>query len=428
MKIKVDYGKDGLEIEIPDSMDITILKPEPINPLDDPIGDIRKSLEKPDLGTPFSKIINARKPGYICVVISDSTRPVPSGTIVEAIITELKGLGVNDNEIKILIATGLHRKTTTAEIANILPKWVIDRFDIINHEGDKPETLEYIDKTSFGTPIYINKFYLNASVKIITGYVEPHFFAGFSGGRKAICPGVAGFETILSNHRAKHIANPNSRFGIIKNNPIYEDGIEVAKHPKVKPDFVVNVAINSKHKIVKVATGNLGVQSILIKHQEKVAMKEIDRRYDIVICNNGGYPLDLNLYQAVKSMALGDLAVKEGGTIITTNEIKEGIGQPDFEELLKLDLSPKEINDKILSGEMNIRDQWQVQFLCMILMHAEVIVASPNITQKQLGNLGMKHARSVEIALADAIKKHGDNAFILVLPNGPQIIPKLIEK
>ena len=163
---------------------------------------------------------------------------------------------------------------------------------------------------------------------------------------------VAGFETILSNHRAKHIANPNSRFGIIKNNPIYEDGLEVAKHPKVKPDFVVNVAINSKHKIVKVATGNLGVQSILIKHQEKVAMKEIDRRYDIVICNNGGYPLDLNLYQAVKSMALGDLAVKEGGTIITTNEIKEGIGQPDFEELLKLDLSPKDINDKILSGEM----------------------------------------------------------------------------
>ena len=130
MKIKVDYGKDGLEIEIPDSMDITILKPEPINPLDDPIGDIRKSLEKPDLGTPFSKIINARKPGYICVVISDSTRPVPSGTIVEAIITELKELGVNDNEIKILIARVIENRPLKSNI----PKW-LNRFDSLTR-GD----------------------------------------------------------------------------------------------------------------------------------------------------------------------------------------------------------------------------------------------------------------------------------------------------
>jgi nickel-dependent lactate racemase len=425
MKVKVDYGKTGLEIEIPDSMKVQIAKPQPIEPLADPINEIKKSLSKPDIGTPLSNIIRSKKQGYVCIVISDSTRPVPSGQILEALIQELLSLGVSDSDVKILIATGLHRKTTNQELQTILPKWIIDRFDIINHEGDNPKTLEYIDKTSFGTPIYINKVYLNAAVKIITGYVEPHFFAGFSGGRKAICPGIVGLETILANHSAKNIANPNSRFGILKDNPISDDAIEISKHPKIKPDFVVNVTINSEHKIDKVASGNLGIHSILVKHQERVAMCDLDRPFDIVICNNGGYPLDLNLYQAVKSMALGALAVKKGGTIITTNELRDGVGQPDFEELLKMPYSPKEINDKLVSGEMKVRDQWQIQFLCMVLMHAEVIVASPNISKEKLGSLGLIHAKSVEEALAYAEKKHGKDASVLVLPNGPQIVPKL---
>jgi nickel-dependent lactate racemase len=264
---------------------------------------------------------------------------------------------------------------------------------------------------------------LNASIKIITGYVEPHFFAGFSGGRKAICPGIVGEDTILSNHSAKMIAHENSRFGILKNNPISDDAIEISKHPRIKPDFVLNVSINSNHKIDKIAAGGLGAHGLLAQHQLKVAMKKIEKLYDIVVCNNGGYPLDLNLYQAVKSMALGLLAVKKGGDIITTNELSDGVGQPDFKELLKLKMTPEEINQKIVSGEMKVRDQWQIQFLAMVLMHASVYVASPKISQQELGNIGMIQKNTFQEALNEAIEKHGKNASILVLPNGPQVVP-----
>ncbi|MFX1497793.1 MAG: nickel-dependent lactate racemase, partial [Promethearchaeota archaeon] len=256
------------------------------------------------------------------------------------------------------------------------------------------------------------------------GYVEPHFFFGFSGGSKSILPGIAGKNTIQANHSARNIDSPFSRFGIYKNNPMAKASTEIAN--LVGVDFIINVCINEKHKISNVAAGNLEeVHKELINYQLKFIFEEISEPFDIVICGNGGYPLDLNLYQAVKSMAIAEIAVKEGGTIISVNECSEGIGKghDKFEEFLFSNKSPSELYNKILHNEIVIPDQWEIQILARIMMKAEIYVVS-SLKETELGNIGLKYANSIEDALHVSLLKHGKDAKVLILPNGPQIIPK----
>jgi nickel-dependent lactate racemase len=263
-------------------------------------------------------------------------------------------------------------------------------------------------------------------LKILTGYVEPHFFFGFSGGRKSIVPGIAGVETIMANHSAKNIASPFSRFGIYENNPMAIMSTDIAK--KVGSDFVINVCINEAHQITKIAAGDIEeVHKNLVAYQLKHVFKEIDKPFDIVVCGNGGYPLDLSLYQAVKSMAIGEIAVKQGGTIISVNECSDGVGieQDEFKELLFSGMSPEEIYNKVLKKEIEVPDQWEIQVLTRVMKKAEVYVIS-RLKEKEIGNIGLKYALSVENAIFEAFKIHGENASILFLPNGPQVIPKLV--
>ena len=424
MKVKIDYGTDGLEIEIPTTLKTDIVRPEAVPPLSDPFNAILESLDNPDVSEPFKDLLATSKPESIVIVISDSTRPVPSRPIVEALLRQLNEAGIKDQNIKLLIATGLHRRTNFSELKRMLGKEILHRVDVLNHDATNLENLEYLGETSYGSPIYINKDYLNADFKIITGYVEPHFFAGFSGGRKAISPGIVGEETILGNHSAKNIAHPEARFGVVKGNPIYEDALETAKHKKIRPDFMINVCINAQHKITRVVSGGLGAHGLLVDYQKQIAMQPISHPYDIVICNNGGAPLDLNLYQAVKSMVIGELAVKQGGTIISVNELRDGVGQPHFEEFINRSEEPSVLYTQITDGKISMADQWQVQCLTRVLMKAEVYVVS-TMEENDLGKIGLKYASTVEDALSKAMEKHGKDASLLVLPNGPQIIPYL---
>ena len=260
-------------------------------------------------------------------------------------------------------------------------------------------------------------------MKIITGYVEPHFFFGFAGCRKSIIPGIAGEETIQANHSAENIASPFSRFGIFKENPLHKNSLEITD--LVGVDFTINVCINEHHQVVKVIAGNYKyVQEILVEYQLNHIFREINELYDIVICGNGGYPLDLNLYQAVKSMAIGEMAVKEGGTIISVNECVDGIGKEKFKDLIFSGMTPKILHDKILKKEIVVPDQWEIQILARILMKAEVVIVS-ELREDEIGNKGLKYARTVEDGIKIALKKHGPKAKILILPNGPQVLPLL---
>ncbi len=425
--MKFDYGKSGIEVSLDPSWNTTIFRPSKQDVIEDPINAIRNAIKNPR-GTPSLKKIVKRKKGIksVCIVVSDATRPVPSHLLLKGLLKELSAYGLQEDKILVLIATGLHRASRKDEIERILGENLTSNVKIVNHIARDKNSLAYLGNTINNIPLYINKHYYESDLKILTGYVEPHFFFGFSGGRKSIVPGIAGAETILANHSAENIASPNARFGIYKNNPMAENSTEFAK--LVGVDFVVNVSINEKHEITQVAAGDLErVHKKLVNYQLKHIFKEVQEPFDIVVCGNGGYPLDLNLYQAVKSMAIGEMAVKKNGTIISVNECVDGIGggQDEFKELLFSEMSPEEIYKKVLNKEIVVPDQWETQVLTRIMMMAEVYIVS-KLKEDEIGNIGLKHAKTVEEAIRKSLNKHGSKAKILFLPNGPQILPILL--
>ncbi|MHA1520972.1 MAG: nickel-dependent lactate racemase [Promethearchaeota archaeon] len=431
MEIQFKYGKDGLVLSIPDEINVDVRIPPPEPALANPLDEIYQACLKPHMMKKSLLQIFQEFQGkihdsedHICIVVSDGTRPVPSKLILQAIDKILQESHIPDNRIKILLATGLHRKATPKEMKQLLGIDLLSRFDIINHVASDMDSLTFLGKNSSGSSIYLNSVYLNAKIKIITGYVEPHFFAGFSGGRKSIVPGIAGQETISFNHSAEKINSEFARFGSLKKNPIYLDAQETMKMKGVKPNFVINVCINPSHEITKVAAGAYQIHDFLVQYQRNICFFPIRERYDVVVSGNGGYPLDLNLYQAVKSMVIGELGVKPGGTIISINECQDSVGQSEFEGLLNSGLAPSQITEEILSGEIDSPDQWEIQVLARVLDFAEILVIS-SIPAEKLGNIGLKNMDSFEAAVEYCLQKHGKNLSMLILPEGPQYLPHL---
>ncbi|MGV9172556.1 MAG: nickel-dependent lactate racemase [Promethearchaeia archaeon] len=429
MKIlKFDYGREGLNIPLDPKWKYEILRPEELAPLKDPISAIRKSINHPLNSKPLKEIIGETKnQKKICIVVSDATRPVPTQIILKGLMEELLKYGVKYKQISILVATGLHRPSRKEELSRIIGEELLSKVEVIDHVATDKSMLKSLGISSDNTPISINKVYYESDVKIITGYVEPHFFAGFSGGRKSIVPGIAGKQTILANHSAINIDSPYARFGIYKKNPIHKNATKIVR--KVGVDFTVNVCINEKHQISKVLCGDWEkVHESLVDYQLEHVFQKIEQPYDIVVCGNGGYPLDLNLYQAVKSMAIGEMAVKKGGTIISINQLSDGIGvgQENFKNLLFSGINPQKLYSKITDGEIKLPDQWEIQILARILMKAEIYIIS-QLQKKEIGNIGLKYAPTVEKAIEKSLSRHGKDARILFLPNGPLILP-LLEK
>ncbi|MBY9015020.1 MAG: nickel-dependent lactate racemase [Candidatus Lokiarchaeota archaeon] len=422
--MKLDYGKNGIQLEIDPNWNTKIIHPVEQFPIENPIKAIRDAIKNPLASLSLKAIIkNRKKIKSVCIVVSDATRPVPTHLILEGLLKELNDYGIQEKYISVLIATGLHRPSHKEEINRILGAISTSDVKIINHIAADKKSLVSLHNSVHEYPIYINKYYYESDLKILTGYVEPHFFFGFSGGYKSIVPGLAGTETILANHSAENIASPYARFGIYENNPLPEHSSRQAKIVGV--DFTINVCINKNHEITQVAAGDLElVHKGLVDYQNKHIFKEIQKPFDIVVCGNGGYPLDLNLYQAVKSMAIGEMGVKRGGTIISVNECSEGVGlgQDKFKELIFSDKDPEEIYHKILKKEIVVPDQWEIQVLTRILMKSEIYLVS-SMKEKEIGNIGLKYADTVENAIKNSLIKHGSNANILILPNGPQILP-----
>lgn len=422
--MRLDYGKEGIEIKLDPTLNVTVFRPFIQKPLENPIETIKGAINKP-IGTfPLRDIIRSKSNlNSVCIVTSDATRPIPSKIILKALIEELNNSGVKNNQILILIATGLHRSSRDDELERILGKRLKNKIKVVDHVATDKDSLTFLGNTSDNIPIYINKHYYESDLKILTGYVEPHFFFGFSGSRKSLAIGIAGEETIQGNHSAEMIASKYSRFGVYRENLMHKNAIEITHLAGL--DFIVNVCINEDHKIVKVAAGDFQkAHERLVNYQLIYIFKKITELYDIVICGNGGYPLDINLYQAVKSMAIGEMAVKKGGTIIAVNECADGIGvgQDKFRELIFSGMKPKEIHKKILNKEIKVPDQWEIQILTRILMKADIFVIS-KLKKSEIGNIGLKFAETVEDTIEICLKRYGPRASILILPNGPQVLP-----
>ncbi|MFK7846568.1 MAG: nickel-dependent lactate racemase [Rhodothermales bacterium] len=418
MHINIAYGRDGLDIELPDDTDI--IQSKPMAGLTDEIAAIRHALQNP-IGMP-ALTTHVKAGDRVVVTHSDITRPVPNDRILPVILQELESAGVRRKDITLLNALGTHRQQTDDELRMMLGDFIVDNYTCAQHNSFDDTNLVSLGETSLGNPVRINKMLLEADYRVYTGFIEPHFFAGFSGGPKAVLPALSGSESVLSNHGREMIADPKSAWGNIEGNPIWEEMREVAL--KTMPAFLLNVTINPKHEITGVFAGDL-LQSHELGREfiRKNVMVGVDAPYDIIITNNNGYPLDQNLYQTVKGMSAANRVVKEGGAIIMCAACVDGL--PDhgrYAELLEEGATPQGVLDMIAQPGFGEQDQWQVQIQAQIQVRADVYVYSEGLSDQQIHRALLKPCRNISETIAELKDRYGPDARICVMPDGPASI------
>tara|TARA_B100001245_G_scaffold136295_1_gene101222 strand:+ start:82 stop:1377 length:1296 start_codon:yes stop_codon:yes gene_type:complete len=423
MKIDLAYGKTGLTIDLPGDQ-TSIIEPQFIPGLPDELGAIKTALRNPIGTSPLRKSI---EPGQkVGISVCDITRPMPSKRILPVILNELKH--VHPSNITIFIATGTHRKNTHSELFSMLGELpMTGGYNIVNHDAFSQANLTKVGVTKEHIPIFLNTDWIKTDFKITTGFVEPHFFAGFSGGPKMIAPGLAGFETIMKLHDSDMISNPNSKWGITHGNPIHDSIREIAT--LFPSDFTLDVTINKHHKITSVYAGEMfQVHKAACEFAHSTAMREVPEPFDIVVTTNSGYPLDMNLYQAVKGMSAAHQIVKKGGSIICAAECSDGI--PDhgsYGEILKSQPSPQSLLNMIEASDYQKHDQWQVQIQASIQMENDVYLKSGNLSTDQIIEAHFLPADDVSKKVSELLSEKYRNGTVCVLPEGPQTIPFLRE-
>ncbi len=415
------YGKETLTAQIEESHLAGVLVSEQHSYKAPKSGAelVQDALENP-IGTPrlCDMAVGKKK---IVVISSDHTRPVPSHIIMPLLLAEIRK-GNPDAEITILISTGLHRQTTRDELAAKFGKEIADKETIIVHDCDDTANMVYLGKLPSGGNLYINRLAQEADLLVAEGFIEPHFFAGFSGGRKSVLPGVASRETVMYNHNSAFIAHPCSRTGIIDGNPIHNDMLYAARAARL--DFIVNVVIDAAHDPIFAVAGDcdlahrVGREFLVSKCQVKAIPA------DIVISTNGGYPLDQNIYQSVKGMTAAEATVKEGGVIIMLSKASDGHGGKYFHETFR---DEKDLNRMMKTfldrkPEETIIDQWQSQIFARLLLKATVIFIS-SCDDELVSDLHMIPAHSVAEAMekAKAIVNKEDYT-VTVIPDGVSVI------
>ena len=422
MIFELDYGHEKLEVDIPEKNLLGVLTSKPLSSVPDPESSIIRGLKNPIGAASLERSVRGKKD--ICIVISDITRAVPTKLILNALLGELEKYGFDNGSILILIATGLHRPNTGEELEMLVGKEIAEKYNILNHDAKDRDSCIDIGKTCRGTPVIINKQFVDADFKILTGLIEPHFMAGFSGGRKAVCPGISYRDMFKHFHGPEILESPDSAFGVLKNNPFHEESTEIAK--KAGADFIVNVTINKNKEITGVFCGDLdeafytGAEFCM-----DASMCSFDDEADIVITTGGGLPLDATLYQTVKGMVGAMPAVKQGGMIITAAECREEIGSPEFVELMEQEADLDEFMQKIWRKDYFKIDQWELEELIKARKKAEVYLYSGCLLESSysIPETTLKIVNSIDLAIQDGIRKFGSDATITVIPEGPYVIP-----
>ena len=418
MRVHLDYGSDGLDVDVPDGRTV-VISPRHLPPLPDPQAALQAVLARPTAGPPLAALV---RPGQrVAISVCDITRAQPRQAMVTAILEALPAIDPAD--VTILVATGTHRANTPDELVRMLGADLVARCRVVNHDARDPQALVDAGTTPSGVPVWLQRAWLEADVRITTGFVEPHFFAGFSGGPKLVAPGLAGLATTLVLHDARHIGHPNATWGVVDGNPIHDDVRAIARMTGVT--FALDVALNRDQQITQVFGGELFAEhAAACAHVKATAMCPVDAPFDVVVTTNSGYPLDQNLYQAVKGMSAAACIVKPGGTIICAAECRDGI--PDhgpYGRLLRERRSPEELLAMVEAPGFAEQDQWQVQVQALIQRKARVLVKATGLTHEQLRAAHFEPVTDLGIAVREARGAAGADARLAVLPHGPQTIP-----
>ncbi|MGE0814307.1 MAG: nickel-dependent lactate racemase [Vicinamibacterales bacterium] len=418
MRLHLDYGTSGLDLDVPDERTV-VVAPRHAPAAADPAAALDAALASPTAGPPLATLVAAGQ--RVAISVCDITRAQPRAVMLAALFRALPQLRADD--VTILVATGTHRANTPDELSAMLGPEIVGRYRVVNHDARDEAALAFGGFTSARVPIWLNRAWLDADVRITTGFVEPHFFAGFSGGPKMVAPGLAGLATTLVLHDARHIGHPSATWGVTEGNPIHDDVREIARLTGV--DFALDVALNRDQAITAVFAGELFAEhAAACAHVRATAMCPVDARVDVVVTTNSGYPLDQNLYQAVKGMSAAACVVKPGGTIVCAAECRDGV--PDhgpYGRLLKQRRTPDELLAMVETPGFAEQDAWQVQVQALIQRRARVLVKADGLTHDQIRAAHLEPVTDVGIAVREALAAAGGDATLAVLPHGPQTIP-----
>lgn len=415
MKIPIAYGKKGLEIEVPDKNLMKVLSMKGAVPVDNPRDALTAALKAPIASAPFGKIAAGARSA--CIAVCDITRPVPNALLLPPLLEMLEGAGIQKEEITILIATGLHRPSKEEELVRLVGKNVREQYVVVDHHARVKEEHRFLGNTARGTPVWIDKRYCEADVKITVTSIEPHLMAGFSGGRKMVVPGCAGEETIKVLHSPAFLEDPRCSEGSLEGNPLHDELLSIAG--MAGHDFIVNVALDEQGRVTGIFAGHpQRAHEAGVEHVRKTMTSTLERPADIVITSAAGYPLDLTYYQAIKGMTAALPVVKQGGTLILAAECSEGLGNAEFRRMATSFPSPAAFRDWILSNPVLI-DQWQLEECAKAALWADVVLVADGIPEDDRHRLFVESAPSVEAALERGFKKHGKNAGVAVIPQGP---------
>jgi len=420
MRYAVDYGTGQLGFDIPDPIKATVLEGEDAPPIEEPQETIRRALRRPVASAPVRELCRGKRTAAIA--ISDYTRPLPAALILAELVSELEQGGISREDATVVIATGLHRTATEEEIRLFLGPELFGGVKVVSHDARSPEAHAEVGRLSNGLPLKIERAFCDADFRVVVSLVEPHFMAGYSGGRKMILPGLAARDNIFAFHCFDILSRQRARAGMLDGNPVHEMALEAARLTGV--GFSVNVTIDRARRVTGVFAGDL--------ERAHMAAVEFGDQYwrayaaepaDVVVASAGGAPLDATFYQAVKGAVAAAPVAKPGGTIILVSECAEGLGSRDFISQIGLFAGPREYLDLLSRAETAI-DQWQLQKLATVMLKCDVILVS------DLGKdapLPVPAADSIEAALEMVVREKADLALVHIMPTGPYVIAEVRE-
>ena len=421
---QIAYGKGRLALELdPCLAEWHVISPRDEPALPDPHGSLSEACRSPIASPPLRDRIRPRD--RVVLVTCDGTRPLPNHLLIPWLIEELAGAGacgLAPEQVTVLLGTGTHRPNTAGEIERMFGAEVARRVRIVNHDAFHPDQNEQVGTTRSGVPVFLDKTYVRADRRIAVGFIEPHFFAGFSGGAKAIAPGVASIETILALHSYGLIADPRSTWGVLEENPI--QGLIAEMVALCPPDFLVNVTLNREKAITAFFAGDYRTaHRVGCAHVRARAMVPVPRQFPLVVTSNSGYPLDQNLYQSVKGVSAAARIVQPGGTVIIASECSDGVpAHGNFGAILQQGDTIDDVDARLRALPSPVLDQWEAQVLVQVRKRCEVALYS-QLDADTVRACKLTPVEDLNRHLAERIRAVGIGAPVAVLPEGPLTIP-----
>jgi len=422
MKISLAFDKTGAEIELPEGRSIRVLRSRFADALDDPQRAIEAGLQNPIGCAPLEELAAGKRSAAIS--ICDITRPAPNRIVLPPVIAALERAGIPASQISILIATGLHREATEAELNEIVGPEILARHPVHSHRAKREDEQRFLGETAGGTPIYIDRRFVEADLHVTLGFIEPHLMAGFSGGRKLISIGLAGEKTIKRLHSPPFMRDPAASEGSFPDNPLHRELIEIAA--RAGHDFMVDVALTREKKIAKVFAGQpAAAHARGVQFVRDSTLATVEEPADAVITTSGGYPLDLTFYQAVKGVTAAAHIVKPGGAILLAAACREGLGSLEFSALVRRGLHWEALLDELAGAAVNV-DQWQAEKLAMVARKAGLSFCVPGVPAEDRARLWGPAFADPQQAVDDLFARLPAGGSVVVIPEGPYVFTQVL--